>query len=324
MASTRAPCGFGQESRQRAPAAPDFEHARPFVQPQPVRDRADLVGLRDVEFGDELAQGVGRAPRRGEDAARIEHRLAEPLFVEVVAEIVVRVDVAQSARARVAVKPVQELRRDPPWPLRAADIAKPGGIVHEQREDRHRIRTLPLALLPRLVPAHRSRCGQPQQRAPAMNMNDGLEARRPPTQEARLASRQGRFDGAALQPEIDPVENPGNAAGPYPGQPLRTYADGAATLDQLLSPAWRACVHDGDSIRKSSVSNVLEYRINALSSAPRRPGRVRAPSGARPVSQGSCVGARRFRDRGSRRRSVRQVRAPIPECSLRRQTFPIG
>src|SRR5690606_3110507 len=101
----------GEMVCQRAPATADLEQrpglAEPLRQPLPL---APLRGLQPV--------------RTQPIAARITHRRVEPDAVEVVAEIVVRVDVPFGLYAGVAVEPVQGAARSTPWALGAARLAE--------------------------------------------------------------------------------------------------------------------------------------------------------------------------------------------------------
>ena len=77
----------------------------PAPQPGPGGDDGVLVALGS-------GQGLVGA---GEDRARVRHRLVEEQAIEVVSEVVVRLDVAAAATDRVPPRPVGQGPLDPEW-----------------------------------------------------------------------------------------------------------------------------------------------------------------------------------------------------------------
>ena len=207
---------IGQGDGERSPAAADLQHLARAG--DPVGDRVELAPLRRLQ----------RIVHAGEQRARVAHRRIEPGGVEVVAEIVVRVDVAPRARSRVAVNRVQRARRPAPRSARPCRAAQRLRVGDEQREQRHRVGAVPLAGLPRLVPTDRAASCQPHQRARADELDRGGEARCAAAEQADGAVGQYRLDAAAGEPRIDAVEHAVESARPQPRQPARTQRQAAA------------------------------------------------------------------------------------------------
>ena len=103
--------------RQRAPAAPGFDDPLAAIQADLA---ADVIHFRDLRL-------VERRRRRRKVSTGVRHRLAEPQRVELVADVVVVVNVLARARERVARTAMTPLReaapeRDRLRGLRCADV----------------------------------------------------------------------------------------------------------------------------------------------------------------------------------------------------------
>ena len=123
-AAAEAPCSV---QRQAAPAAADFEQV---VRRLELELSADEIEPRELGF-------VQRLPRMLERRGRIHHRLVEEQPEEIVAEVVVRGDVAARAGAAVAAECVHDLsqrRREPRKPA-----LQPVERVHVEHEQPHDI-----------------------------------------------------------------------------------------------------------------------------------------------------------------------------------------
>src|SRR4029453_10135425 len=88
----RAPVVLGHVERERAPAAARLQHAFARAQAQLAADVLELGALRLLE----------RDARILEVRARVDEILVEPARVEVVAEVIVVVDVGARAPRRIA------------------------------------------------------------------------------------------------------------------------------------------------------------------------------------------------------------------------------
>ena len=163
-------CTFRSEViRQPAPAAADLENASGAF--QPIRQGSPLAALGCFQIVARHKKGRG-----------IAHRGVEPLRIEIIAEIVMRMDVAHRTRARVAIEPVSKARRPAERPGSTPGIAQRIAIGGKQREGGHGIGAVPFARLPRLIPADRTIRRQPHQPAPVMQVDFGLETGLAPTQ----------------------------------------------------------------------------------------------------------------------------------------------
>src|SRR3546814_12350273 len=78
-------------------------------------------------------------------------------------------------------------------------------IAHEEIEERNRIEARPFAERPGLVPAHRSRRHQPDQRAPAVQAHDPHRSRLAPAEDAMAAVREPGIDRSFEEPRLDAV-----------------------------------------------------------------------------------------------------------------------
>src|SRR5690606_25581902 len=101
--------GLSEEVRQAAPAAADLEQG--LRRADPLGQARPLAPLRRLEV-------VALAP----DGRGIAHRRVEPGGVEIVAEIVMRVDVALRTFGRVAVHPVRQPRGPAERPARTTGV----------------------------------------------------------------------------------------------------------------------------------------------------------------------------------------------------------
>jgi hypothetical protein len=121
---------LGHVERERAPAAAGLEHALARPQPQLAADVVELRLLRLLE----------REPRVLEVCARVDEVRVEPALVELVAEVVVVVDIGARARGRVAA-PARAERID--------QVARDAGRVLRRAEhDLDRVREIALDLEP--------------------------------------------------------------------------------------------------------------------------------------------------------------------------------
>src|SRR3546814_18490562 len=78
-------------------------------------------------------------------------------------------------------------------------------IAHEEIEERNRIEARPFAERPGLVPAHRSRRHQPDQRAPAVHAHDRPRSRLSPAEDALAAVRARGIDPSFEEPRVHAV-----------------------------------------------------------------------------------------------------------------------
>ena len=217
--------------RQRTPTAADFKHFSRALDSRGDRSQLGLLGL------------LQRALLSVEPRGRINHRWVEPGGIEIVPQIVVRVNVAARSSAGVAMQPVPAPGHQPPGSARPRGLAQTVGIGCEQREQRHRIGAVPFAYFPRLVPADRPGRGQPQQRPPVLDLDLGLKARGPAAKQALGAIGQPGTDRSAGQARIDPVENPVPAPGPGARQPAAAAAQRGAASDQIEAALGNLCIH---------------------------------------------------------------------------------
>ena len=148
---------------------------------------------------------AGEPPQRegGSEARRaVGHRRVEPGGVEVVAEVVMRGDVALGLARRIVAQPVGQ-RIDPAKrSLGARRAAERDRIGREKLEHRHRIGARPFAQRPRLVPADRARGAEPDQRLPALEMDLGSRPGRVKADPPQRAVGQGRLDAAAREAPV--------------------------------------------------------------------------------------------------------------------------
>ena len=186
---------------ERPPATTDLQDRIPRPRARPVEDRAQLGRLRRL-------MRFGIVERLGEDRARIGQARIEPRLVEIVAEVVMRRDVAARTGRVVTPHPVPRPCRQTHHAARSRGTPERAAVAHEQVEQRHRIRARPVACRPALVPTDRPRRREPHQRAPAMHGDDRQRPRRAPADQPPRAIGQSRIDPAALQPRVDPVEQP--------------------------------------------------------------------------------------------------------------------
>ena len=85
---------FGQKSSQRAPAAAYFENTVPLRQVQPLGNGAQLAHLALIEPSQELAGHVRTWCRLIENRAGLDHCLTKPRRIEIIPQIVMRMDIA--------------------------------------------------------------------------------------------------------------------------------------------------------------------------------------------------------------------------------------
>ena len=135
------PCSVlaGRGQRERAPAAADLEHVVVGAELELLADPSQLAPLR---VGERLAVVL-------EYRARVRHRLVEEEREEVVAEVVVRLDVppcGEQARAAVDSRPRFGEATPPRVPLGAG-----AGVAQEQLEERDELVGAPLTGLERLA-----------------------------------------------------------------------------------------------------------------------------------------------------------------------------
>ncbi len=181
---------------ERAPAATDLQHliARSHVE---KRDRA--VELRDLSLLQRLG---GAAIERG----RIVHPLVEPAFVEVIAEVVMGLDISAAAPRRVGACGVVQAHGQP-----AERQALPGGLKRglvalETVEQRHKIRGRPIAIHIGLGKPDIAAHDHAPERAPALEIEPGVRTRTRavmlylPAQRQRDRQRAG-VEGAQQAPE---------------------------------------------------------------------------------------------------------------------------
>ena len=105
---------------------------------------------------------------------RIGHRRVEPGRIEVVAEVVVRLDVLPRLAAAVVAKPMRDGVDPAERPLGPADVAERDRVGREKLEHGDRIGARPFAERPGLVPADRTRRREPHQCKPARQPHDRL------------------------------------------------------------------------------------------------------------------------------------------------------
>ena len=180
---------------QRSPAAADFQHRAAVGHVQPIEDRVQLAMLPRL-------QRIAVSEQR----AGIGQRRVEPFAVEIVAQVVMRRDVAPRVSPVVVAQRMHHPRRHARATLGARHIAQRRAVAHEQVEDRHQIGAGPVAVRPRLVPADRAAGDQPAQRAPAHHRHLRDRSGSGATQQPARTIRQHRLDRALRQPGINPVE----------------------------------------------------------------------------------------------------------------------
>lgn len=181
---------------ERAPAASDLQYriARPGG--RAFEHRGDLGGLRIVQ----------RLIGCGEDRARIGHPGIEPLVVEIVAQIVMEIDVPARSAVGVAAKPVREAPRCLPWAARPRAPRQRRAVAAEQFEQRHRIGARPFLPHPCLIPSARTAQRQPQQRAPAPQFDRRVRPFAPPAQQSARAIGARHGDAARVDAGMDAIQ----------------------------------------------------------------------------------------------------------------------
>ena len=127
--------GFRRVFREAAPAAADLEHALARLQVDLLREAFVFAQLRGGQIVAALV----------EQGRRIGHRRVEPGPVEIVAEIVMRVDVLSRLPLGVAVEPVAEHLRPAHQRLAAQDRLHHLDIDAEQIEEFGEVRRFPFA-----------------------------------------------------------------------------------------------------------------------------------------------------------------------------------
>ena len=233
----------GSRAGQRAPSTTDFQHAVALRNLHPVDDRADLLPLRHIER-------LLRIPGI-EERGRIGHRLAQPRRVEIVSQIVMRGNVLRRARPGIALPVMRSPQRAFPSTLRPRCISQRFGVLHEDREQRHRIGAAPLARLPRLIPADRAARGHSHQRAPVMDRDFGFEAGPAPTDQPGAPIGKAPQDGALFEACVHPVDQFVKPGGQQARQEAGLLFEALARCQQIASarltryPHTRAFMHPG-------------------------------------------------------------------------------
>src|SRR5690606_22040782 len=123
------------------------------------------------------------------------------------------VDVPLGLYAGVAVEPVQGATRGTPRALGAAGLAEARRVGREDREHGDRVRAVPFAGFPGLVPSRRSAGREPNQAPPVADVDLGLESRLVAAEPPDRAVGQSRTDRARFEPDVDAVENLVEATG---------------------------------------------------------------------------------------------------------------
>src|SRR5688572_3633348 len=127
-----------------------------------------------------------------EQGTGITHAFVEPERVEIIAEIVVELDVPARAAAVVAAQGMHGLGQNPGEAARPGYAAQGPGVAHEEIEQGNGIRTVPFARRPCAVPSGRARTGQAEERAPAFELDLTNRAGSAATEDARGAVRKPR------------------------------------------------------------------------------------------------------------------------------------
>src|SRR3546814_50626 len=116
-------------------------------------------------------------------------------------------------------------------------------IAHEEIEERNRIEARPFAERPGLVPAHRSRRHQPDQRAPAVQAHDRHRSRLAPAEDAMAAVRERGIDPSLEEPRIDAVNQLVKTTAEQPRQQAPAGREGAVGGDEMAAAMGRLLVH---------------------------------------------------------------------------------
>ena len=225
--------------REAAPAGPDLDHAIVWRERELATDA--------VELG---ARGVGhRGVRALEDPRRVGERLVEEQREEVVAEVVVRADVAPSAGPGVAPREVAEPGEDA-GDCRRASLHGVGGadVAHEHPNQRDKIARAPIAVH---VGLGRSQAAA-EQHAPVEALPMHVEAHRIPVHdrnaELRLAPgvvQQQAARAERTQPALHQGARPAptahaagrrGAQGAGDGQRRETLVHRPALIARLSAP----------------------------------------------------------------------------------------
>ena len=130
-----ARCGSVQ--RERAPARSDLEHTIPRTEVELLTDALELRDLRLLE----------RHPLLLEERTRVAHRRIEHPLEQLVAEVVVRGDVAPAPALRAATqKRPGPLQRPPQRRETRAQPVQAAGVARSEPDQRHQIGRVPQAL----------------------------------------------------------------------------------------------------------------------------------------------------------------------------------
>ena len=221
---------------QHAPAAANLQQTVAGLHLHPVQHGGDLRELRVVEFAEHLLHLAGRASR-AEHGAGINHALTQPFTVEIVAEIVMGVDVPGRSRARIAVEPMGKPQGEPPRTAGPAGITQRFAIGDEQGEQGNHVVGLPFAGCPGLIPADRTCRGEAHQRTPVVQSDSNDKPRVAPAQHPRGSIGQMPVDRAFLDSLVEPVKDTVKSWRKRAGEPAGPTGEASAAAEQRL----RAC-----------------------------------------------------------------------------------
>jgi len=145
-------------------------------------------------------------------------------------------DVAPRADLRIGAQAMGEPVDRFPRPLGARGVAERRRIGHEELEERDRIGARPLIVRPGLVPADRARGGDPDQRAPALQVDDRDRPLPAPAEAPERTVGKRRIDPPRGEAGVDPVEHLVESAGKEAREKAASGREAAVRPDQMFAP----------------------------------------------------------------------------------------
>ena len=287
----------GSVEREAAPAGADLEHMLARREPGALRHDPVLVAL-----------GIGeRLVGRFEDGARIRQRLVEEQPVEVVAEVVVRGDVATGAVDRVPPQAVSdglhELRRDPPPAARQAEAV---AVDRCELRERRQIGARPQAGHVRLARPEITAQQDPPDGRDIVDAKFRAQRRFRVAECVALPIGQLDHDAAVTDPPRGRKHDPDGDAVDRPGAPSAARLDGGTAAHGAL-PMW------------PRAARCAAAAASACATPPcRKKRRAAEPEAKRvPVDQRDrALGEERVPEQCAEQRAVGQ--GPAPEDEARR------
>ncbi len=167
----------------------------------------------------------------------------QPETVEIIAQIIMKGDVAPGLPRTVAPQDMHGLADPAVQSARARRLPQSPGVGHEQSEQRHRIGAAPFAQRPGAIPADRSAQRQTHQRAPVAQMHDAGRAVGASAQQTDGAVWQMRFERSGYKACIDTIDNSLKTPRNQPCDQAAVGQDSAARLHQMAAAQGGLYVH---------------------------------------------------------------------------------